>query len=161
MLCFRIEQVEWFRALLSANWKGPYPCSEIIKWPKAENCYATIDQDWKDRYGIYRFVDAEGKEAYLGGAHLQDLPTRVRQHLRPSDSGGVFRSAVERTLGSKHAAMKYIAACALWFIETPPEQAVIFESIASHILDPKYSGYTWRKNETDRRNVERAADKGQ
>lgn len=160
MLSLTAKQREGFRTALTARWKGPYPCRVIIKWPKAHNCYDSIDRDWQGRYGIYRFVDAQGNEAYVGEAHLQDLPTRVRQHLRASDSGGEFRIAIERTLGSKEAAMRYIAGCTLWFIETPPEQAVVFESIATLELDPDYSGYTWQKKESARRKAERAEKGG-
>lgn len=53
-----------------------------------KNNYYEEIKEFKNRYGVYIFMEKECC-LYVGEAFRQDLPTRIKQHFRDGDKGGL------------------------------------------------------------------------
>lgn len=132
-----------YRVFLEDAWEEAIECASMVKYPQRNNYKAL--KHLAGRFGIYRFVDRTGDTLYVGAADIQDLPTRITQHLGPNDSGGTFRKNIETAKQwSKAETMEFLAGTRLLVIQVKPEDVLIFEAIATREYRPTYSGRTWR-----------------
>ena len=82
----------------------------FIPQDNANNDYSIIDEklngEFKGLPGLYSFVNDSGEIIYIGEAHQRPLSTRIKQHFRVNDTGGLrYKLSQEEIVELEHSTL--------------------------------------------------------